>query len=69
MTSKEIGRRDFIKVGATAGAGLLIGFRFLDGAESLAVGAASVAGEFSPNAYLRVGTDGAVTLFADHVEP
>lgn len=68
MTTKEIGRREFIKVGATAGAGLLIGFRLLDAAESNGLPGIAGADDFSPNAYLRIGTDGAITLFADHVE-
>src|SRR5512143_4121733 len=68
MTTKEIGRREFIKVGATAGAGLLVGFRLLDAAETVAQRGVATAGDLSPNAYLKIGTDGAVTLFADHVE-
>src|SRR5512143_1123587 len=68
MTTKEIGRREFIKVGATAGAGLLVGFRLLAAAETVAQSGVATAGDLSPNAYLRIGTDGAVTLFADHVE-
>jgi isoquinoline 1-oxidoreductase beta subunit len=67
MTPTAVGRRDFIKTGAIAGAGLLIGFRLADARESAAI-IESSAGEFAPNAYLRIGTDGAVTLFADHVE-
>ena len=67
MTSTHIDRRDFIKAGALAGAGLLFGFRLSESRE-LASGAASAAADFAPNAYLRIGVDGAVTLFADHVE-
>jgi isoquinoline 1-oxidoreductase beta subunit len=66
MTHSTIGRRDFLKTGAIAGAGLFIGFRLIDARESTA--ALPGAPDFSPNAYLKIGTDGSVTLFADHVE-
>lgn len=65
MTS-TISRRDFVKTGALASAGLLIGFRLSDAREL--DGLATAAADFTPNAYLKIGTDGAVTVFADHVE-
>ncbi|HET7373798.1 MAG TPA: molybdopterin cofactor-binding domain-containing protein, partial [Gemmatimonadaceae bacterium] len=65
MTS-TISRRDFVKTGALASAGLLIGFRLSDAREL--DGLATAAADFTPNAYLKIGTDGTVTLFADHVE-
>jgi len=58
-------RRDFIRTSALASTGLLIGFRFGDATELEEIGAGS---DFAPNAYLRIGTDGTLTLFADHVE-
>ena len=67
MTYTTIGRRDFIKSGAIAGAGLFIGFRLAGARETEAI-ISSAAGEFAPNAYLKIGADGIVTLFADHVE-
>jgi len=67
MRPTTIGRRDFLKSGAMAGAGLLVGFRLSD-ARSAEAMVSSAAGEFSPNAYLKISPDGAVTLFADHVE-
>ena len=50
-------RRDFLKTSALAGGGLLIGFT-LPGASRLAQ-AASI---FSPNAYLRIGSDNQITV-------
>ncbi len=50
-------RRDFLKTSALAGGGLLIGFT-LPGASRLA----QAAGRFSPNAYLRIGSDNRITV-------
>ena len=66
MTPRTLDRREFLTVSGTVGAGLLIGFRALD-AESLAAIDTSAA-DFAPSGYLRVGSDGIITLFADHVE-
>ncbi len=66
MTPRTIDRREFLTVGATVGAGLLIGFRVAD-AESMSL-VDSAAADLAPNGYLRIGTDGIITLYADHVE-
>jgi isoquinoline 1-oxidoreductase subunit beta len=50
-------RRDFLKASALAGGGLVIGFT-LPGASRFA----QAASEFKPNAYLRIGSDGTVTV-------
>ncbi len=63
MSAARIDRRDFLKASGFAIAGLLIGFRVAD-AETVE----AIVADFAPNAYLRIGTDGVVTLFADHVE-
>ncbi|MGH6887414.1 MAG: molybdopterin cofactor-binding domain-containing protein, partial [Geminicoccales bacterium] len=55
-------RRTFLQVGGTIGAGLVIGFRIPD-SRALQASAA-----FAPNAWLRVGTDGAVTVTIDKSE-
>lgn len=65
MTTKQVGRREFLKTSAVASAGLFVGFRFAGASEAAVAGAAA---DFAPNAYLKVGTDGAITIFADHVE-
>ncbi len=54
------GRRDFIKVSAVAGGGLLIGFHF---PTLTRFGAAEAAdAELKPNAWIRIGIDDSVTL-------
>jgi isoquinoline 1-oxidoreductase beta subunit len=50
-------RRDFLKTSALAGGGLVIGFT-LPGASRLV----RAAGEFSPNAYIRISTDNQITV-------
>jgi CO/xanthine dehydrogenase Mo-binding subunit len=57
-TISRVDRRDFIKLGAIAGSGLLLGFRVADRGEQLA-GAAAL----EPNAFLKVDTNGAVTIW------
>lgn len=54
------GRRDFIKVSAVAGGGLLIGFHF---PTLTRFGTAEAAdAELKPNAWIRIGADDSVTL-------
>jgi isoquinoline 1-oxidoreductase beta subunit len=50
-------RREFVQVTGTFGAGLIIGFRLQQPSTS-----------FAPNAWLQVGTDGAVTVTIDKSE-
>jgi isoquinoline 1-oxidoreductase subunit beta len=56
------GRRVFLQVAAIAGGGFAIGFGpFLTSAEA-------AAGTFAPNAFVRIGTDSAVTVVIKHLE-
>jgi isoquinoline 1-oxidoreductase beta subunit len=71
-TTRDVTRRDFIRVGATAGAALTLAF-YLPGcgpAETAGKGAkAAAAGPaFEPNAFLRIGHDGSVTVISKHLE-
>jgi isoquinoline 1-oxidoreductase beta subunit len=61
-------RRDFLKGAGTVGAiALTIGFEWTGSARrSLAAPAAGKT--FAPNAFLRIGADGSVTVIAKHVE-
>ncbi len=59
-------RRNFLKGAAAAGAGLVIGFHLPRGIEARA--AAPAAAAFTPNAFVRVGPDGIVTVYAKHLE-
>jgi len=62
---REFSRRDFVKTGAVAGAGLLIGFSFAACAPS----AGGPAGGPVPlDAWLRVGTDDRITVLVDRSE-
>jgi isoquinoline 1-oxidoreductase subunit beta len=55
-----VGRRTFLKVGAVAGAALIVEFRFLPSAEA--------AGDLAPNAFVRVAPDNSVTIISKHLE-
>lgn len=64
-TGTNIDRRDFLRLTVAAGGGLLIGF-YLPGMSRLAEAAASK--EFAPNAFVRIGTDGHITVIVNHSE-
>jgi isoquinoline 1-oxidoreductase beta subunit len=70
--TRDVTRRDFIRVGATAGAALTLAF-YLPGcgpAETAGKGAkaAATGPAFEPNAFLRIGHDGSVTVISKHLE-
>ena len=58
-------RRDFLRSAVQAAAGLTLAI-YLPGTH--AAPAAVAAPEFEPNAFIRIGTDGTVTVIAKHVE-
>jgi len=60
-------RRDFLKVSAAAGGGLLIGWRFVPRARASDSHDASAAG-FAPNAFVRIDPAGTITLIMSHTE-
>ncbi len=64
-------RRNFLKLAATAGGGLLLGFNWtLSGATNAAVvtDAAIAAGNVDFNSYLSIAPDGTVTIFSPNPE-
>jgi len=63
----NISRRDFLKTGALAGGGLLLGFS-LPLRVSLAEGAARSSKSFAPNAFIRIGTENLVTIIVNKSE-
>ena len=70
VSPETISRRDFVVAIAGAGGGLLLGCR-VDGRRSVAASAESAASAppvFAPNAFVRIGTDGRVTLIINQVE-
>ncbi len=68
----RMSRRVFLKVGAAAGAGLSLGIFTADAAAQMSApgktAGAAAAGTFEPNAFLRIGKDGSVTVVVKHVE-
>ena len=62
----NITRRSFIKVGAAAGGGLVLGF-FMPGANKFAR-AADAKPVYAPNAFLRIASDNTVTVAVNRLE-
>lgn len=60
-------RRDFLRAGAAAGGGLLIATLVPSGALG-ALDDLAVAGTFEPNAFVRIGADGVITIIAKNPE-
>jgi isoquinoline 1-oxidoreductase beta subunit len=56
-----IARRSFLKTSAAAGAALIVEFRFLPEADA-------AAGDFAPNAFVRIAPDNTVTIVSKHLE-
>jgi len=66
-TISKLDRRDFIKIGAAAGGGLLLGVSFAGVARPEAAAAAGLDGAaagFQPNAFLHVDPSGAITIWS-----
>jgi len=68
--SKPVGRRDFLRLSALAGGGLVIGFYLKSSGDATAAElAAPTAGtEFKPNAFIRIAPNGAVTIVSKQPE-
>jgi isoquinoline 1-oxidoreductase subunit beta len=65
-STAELPRRDFLRLSVAASGGLLIGFYFPGvsrGAEAEQTGK-----QFSPNAFVRIGTDERITVVVNHSE-
>jgi isoquinoline 1-oxidoreductase beta subunit len=73
-TNKTVDRRSFLRVSALAGGGIMLGSYldiFGDATEAFAAGTAGIggtAGEFSPNAYIRITPDNIVTIIGKNPE-
>jgi isoquinoline 1-oxidoreductase subunit beta len=65
---KASSRREFLKAGAVAVPGLVIGFYLPERGIALARYAADQPVVFTPNAFLRIGTDNIVTIISKHIE-
>ena len=66
MTAPTATRRTFLRVSALAGGGMFVACYAAPAAEALAQAAPS--GEFRPNAFIRIGGDGTVTIVAKNPE-
>ncbi|MDH5234787.1 MAG: molybdopterin-dependent oxidoreductase, partial [Gemmatimonadota bacterium] len=66
-TPTRFDRRDFLRVTSLAGGGLLLG-TWLDFGSVGVLGAAEVADEFMPNAFIRITPGGAITIMAKNPE-
>ncbi len=67
MTPMTLDRRSFLRVGAVAGGGLLLSTYFEPTRELLAEAGAAAA-EYSPYPFIRIGTDGIVTIINKNPE-
>ena len=67
-TTTTIARRDFLRVSALAGGGLLLGAWLDYGANGVLEARELAASDFSPNAFIRIAPDGAVTILAKNPE-
>jgi len=64
MSAPMLERRDFLRVSAALGGGLLVGFHLPD--EALA--SAPPPADFAPNAFVRIALDGKVTVIINKAE-
>jgi isoquinoline 1-oxidoreductase beta subunit len=64
--AKTFDRRSFLKLSGMAGGGLVLGFYMGDG--NVALANVDIKAAFAPNAYVKIGTDGIITLFAKNPE-
>lgn len=62
-----LSRRKFIQVGATLGGGLLLSFYLPAFGKNAKFGIQEIT-DFSPNAFIRIGTDDIVTVICNHSE-
>ena len=67
MNRSTVSRRDFIRVSALTGGGLMVGC-YLGRASALAQTSDATALAFSPNAFIRITPDGLVTIVAKNPE-
>jgi isoquinoline 1-oxidoreductase beta subunit len=71
---ENLSRRSFLTLGLTAGAGLTLGLHLpavaktFQAGPGIAGGGEQAIGTFEPNAFVRIGTDGTVTVIVKHLE-
>ena len=67
MSTSAVDRRTFLKVGAAAGGGLIVG-GYLSSLEDFDGATAAAAGIFEPNVWLRIAPDDTVTIMLSQLE-
>jgi isoquinoline 1-oxidoreductase beta subunit len=67
-TTEVMDRRQFVKVGALAGGGLLIGTQVLFGELGAAEVMPTAAADFTPNAFISISSSGAISIIAPNSE-
>jgi CO/xanthine dehydrogenase Mo-binding subunit len=66
---EKLDRRDFLKVGMAVGGGLILGVSFAGVSRAGTAGSgAGAANGFQPNAFVRIGEDGAVTIWCGRAD-
>src|SRR5213594_1531424 len=68
MSAHTVSRRDFVVVLTATGGGLLLGCRVGDRLGTATAAAAPPPLAFAPNAFIRIGSDGRITLVMNQVE-
>ena len=68
MTTHTVSRRDFVVVLTATGGGLLLGCQMGERSGAKTAAAAASPPAFTPNAFIRIGSDGRVTLIMNQVE-
>jgi isoquinoline 1-oxidoreductase beta subunit len=74
MTVPKTTRRNFLKIAATAGGGLMIGFHWADAHSTTSSNVAVIgddafaSGNIEFNSYLSIGTDGTITILSPNPE-
>src|SRR2546426_10450428 len=64
----DLSRRQLLFVGAAAGGGFLVGWHRPSGPRILAAAAKAAPAVFAPNAFIRIGRDGRITLIMNQGE-
>jgi len=64
----RVSRRQILTAGAATGGGLLLGWHLDAQARVLGAAAKATPSVFAPNAFIRIGTDGRITLIMSQVE-
>src|SRR5262245_11104400 len=67
MSAPLLERRDFLRISAALGGGLLVSFRWSEAPRAVRA-SGQATGEFVPNAFVRIATDGKVTVIINKAE-